>query len=625
MTIDINEKKLSIRSNYRPDIDGLRAFAVVTVIINHFNKDILPGGYLGVDIFFVISGFVITSSLYQRPCNNFKDFISGFYERRIRRIFPALSIFVLVMSIAISLFNPTPNISLRTGLTSLFGLSNLYLFKNATNYFATSTEINVFTHTWSLGVEEQFYILFPFLIYISGFGRQTKKGTRNLFLTVGILTIASLIGFLWLYPKNETAAYFLMPTRLWEMASGCLLFIKLKKRSRITQILEMFPSLLVVTLIIIVMFLPMSLAAGSTVAVVILSAMLIASLKEKSKAYKLFTNKKVVYIGLISYSLYLWHWGILSISRWTIGIHWWTVPFQIGLILSLAITSYKYIEKPLRTKNWFNKRWEFFSIGGGVLVTLSGCLLMLDQPLIGKLFIGSQYNKWNMKVYRVEKKTIFNPRLPTIYLLGDSHIGHYGAVITHLESKKDFNFVMHPQGHGLKLQNKSFDEFILAPVREYKNKFKKGDIIVFSAYIDKYQKPHNWIKQYETIIQKTKNIQMKYVLISPTPSFPEIKVKYRFDCQKEWFRPSWKSSAKCIDQINKKEWFESNNETITKIKRFVSQNPKVSYLDAFSILCPDTYCKNLDQNVPMYIDQNHLSSYGAMKISNTFETMIRTK
>ena len=106
---------------------------------------------------------------------------------------------------------------------------------------------------------------------------------------------------------------------------------------------------------------------------------------------------------------------------------------------------------------------------------------------------------------------------------------------------------------------------------------------------------------------------MKYVLISPTPSFPEIKVKYRFDCQKEWFRPSWKSSTKCIDQINKKEWFESNNETITKIKNFVSQNTKVFYLDAFSILCPDTYCKNYDQNVPMYIDDNHLSSYGAMK------------
>ena len=221
----IKENNLSVKNRYRPEIDGLRAFAVVAVIINHFNKEILPNGYLGVDIFFVISGFVITSSLYQRPSKNFKDFISGFYERRIKRLVPALSVFVLITSIAICLFNPFAGTSLKTGLSSLFGLSNIYLFQVSTDYFARSTDLNVFTHTWSLGVEEQFYILFPFLIWFSGFGRQTKNGSRNLFLAVGSLAIASLISFLYLYPINQPAAYFLMPTRFWEMASGCLLFI----------------------------------------------------------------------------------------------------------------------------------------------------------------------------------------------------------------------------------------------------------------------------------------------------------------------------------------------------------------------------------------------------------------
>jgi peptidoglycan/LPS O-acetylase OafA/YrhL len=156
MSLDIKENNLSLKSRYRPEIDGLRAFAVVAVIVNHFNKEILPNGYLGVDIFFVISGFVITSSLYQRPSKNFKDFISGFYERRIKRLVPALSVYVLTTSIAICLFNPKPYLSLWTGLTSLFGLSNLYLLDKATDYFAQSTELNIFTHTWSLGVEEQF-------------------------------------------------------------------------------------------------------------------------------------------------------------------------------------------------------------------------------------------------------------------------------------------------------------------------------------------------------------------------------------------------------------------------------------------------------------------------------------
>ena len=149
MSIKIKENNSSIQSLYRPEIDGLRAFAVIAVIINHFNKEILPNGYLGVDIFFVISGFVITSSIHNRPSNNFKEFIFGFYERRIKRLIPALSLFVLFMSFAICFFNPNPIPSLKTGMASLFGLSNIYLINQSIDYFAESTELNVITHTRS--------------------------------------------------------------------------------------------------------------------------------------------------------------------------------------------------------------------------------------------------------------------------------------------------------------------------------------------------------------------------------------------------------------------------------------------------------------------------------------------
>ena len=391
---------LEVKGSYRPEIDGLRAFAIFTVILNHFNKDILPGGYLGVDIFFVISGYVITSSLSGRFSLNFRDFISGFYERRIKRLVPALSFFVLIASIFICLVNASPGTSLKTGVTALFGVSNLYLLMQSIDYFAQSTQLNIFTHTWSLGVEEQFYFLFPVLIWVTGFGRQTKNGYRNLFLVVLVLTIISLIGFIYIYSVNQSAAYFLMPTRFWEMASGCLIFLGFRKNSSIHKFVKSVPSFLVLALIFGIMYLPNSLAIFSTCSVVFLSSVLIATLKKDTAAFNVLVNPNIVYIGHLSYSLYLWHWAVLSISRWTIGIHLWSVPFQILLIFSLAKVSYKFIETPLRKGKWFKDRWKTFLIMGGIVASSIGGLIFLGKSrIIGSI---SRY----LGIIELDNKTI---------------------------------------------------------------------------------------------------------------------------------------------------------------------------------------------------------------------------
>ena len=505
-------------SKYRPEIDGLRAFAVVAVIINHFNKDLLPSGYLGVDIFFVISGYVITASLAGRESKNFLDFLTGFYERRIKRLVPALVVFVLVTSVLISFFNPDPGGALEIGWKSLFGVSNISLYGSSTDYFAQSTELNPFTHTWSLGVEEQFYLLFPFLIWFSGFGQQTAKGARNLFFWVGALTIASLIGFIYLYRVNQPAAYFLMPPRFWEMAAGCLLFIGFQKRARIEQVLEQVPPLLVVAAMVGVMFLPVSRAVPATIGVVALSAVLIASLKKGTVAYKFFTLEKVVFIGLISYSLYLWHWTVLSISRWTIGIHWWSVPIQAALMVLLAIGSYRCVETPLRNLKWSIKRWKTL-LAGAILVTLAAIFnAMLGKYIAPHLWTGGDLVPIRYKQYKgIEKDlgagicNIFSETTKatllsvqcgvhsseaarTIYNFGDSHAERFAPYANLLARRNGINSInvwgnscLFPQAvrsaytHPA-MEGKDCYEISGVLQRQLEQKMVKGDILLVSVF-----------------------------------------------------------------------------------------------------------------------------------------------
>ena len=654
MPRDIKKNHLSLHSRYRPEIDGLRAFAVVAVIINHFNKEILPNGYLGVDIFFVISGFVITSSLYQRPSKNFKDFISGFYERRIKRLVPALSVFVLIMSIAICLFNQFPGASLWTGITSLFGLSNLYLLKESTDYFAQATELNVFAHTWSLGVEEQFYFLFPCLIWLSGFGRQTNNGNRNLFLIVVALTIASLIGFIYLYRLNQPAAYFLMPTRFWEMASGCLLFIGCHQRKSIEQFLGKIPPLFILLLISGVMYLPMSLAIVSTVSVVSLSALLIASLKKGTAAHKFFTNSRVVYIGLISYSLYLWHWGVLSISRWTIGIHWWSVPFQVVLMFGLAVTSYQWIETPLRKGNWFRKRWKTFVAGGGVLITLSSGLIALGNPLKGQLYLGDKSKTLRPKFIRSEKCLenimskgtlcyfIENNSKKTLWLLGDSHARPLSLVGEELANTLGMNLklysvqattfppVMKYRKYEKANDLQKLDDFKFIEKELYKQ-IKIGDIILLSMRMPYhfggtyYQYPpsdfvfiredgsfasqenhfDDWITSVINLANMAQKRNAKVIIQTPSPEWEE---ELNNSCTKnEWFNIFQKKNC----QIESKFFIDEDtglySHIFENLNRLASSHENIYFFDIYKVICPESICSFTKNGVVIYDDDDHLS------------------
>ena len=182
---------------YRADIDGLRAVAVLAVIASHLPERFLPSGFLGVDVFFAISGFVVTASLMGQRRTQLSHLYIGFLARRVKRLLPALSVCVAVTALVVLATDPFPRHSIQTGLAALFGFANIMLFFFELDYFSPSSIFNAFTHTWSLGVEEQFYVVFPMFTWLFYFrtNRDSFKALAGAMIVGGLFSVSM---FAWL-------------------------------------------------------------------------------------------------------------------------------------------------------------------------------------------------------------------------------------------------------------------------------------------------------------------------------------------------------------------------------------------------------------------------------------------
>ena len=376
---------------YRRDIDGLRALAVLPVVLFHFDFLGFSGGFVGVDIFFVISGYLITSIIIgDMDLGRFS--FALFYERRIRRIIPAFVVVLAVSSVAaIALFPPKElaQFGLSAAIAAAF-CSNIF-FAFQTNYFTGPDSMMPLLHTWSLGVEEQFYILWPLLLF-AAFRMGSRLAVRVL---VVILAILSLSYSEWGTTSRHAAQlYYLPQSRAWELMLGAMLALGLVPRIGTRWLREALGLLgLGMIAFAVTQFSPTTPFPGLWATIPCLGAMLVIHTGQRrdTAAYGLLSLQPLVFVGLISYSLYLWHWPVIAFAQNYFGRPITLNETLVLILLSFAIAmlSWQYVERPFRfgrQKATISPRLAFLGGFGALgLTAFVGATIYLDGGLQGRL------------------------------------------------------------------------------------------------------------------------------------------------------------------------------------------------------------------------------------------------
>lgn len=421
-------------SSYRPEVDGLRTIAVMAVLIYHaefsFNNSFfLHGGFLGVDIFFVISGYLITSLIIKEYKQTQKFSILNFYDRRVRRLLPALLIVMFTtLPVAWVYLLPTGFVDFAySQLASLFFSSNFYWHFNLQDYGADNALLKPFLHTWSLAVEEQFYFFYPIgLLILFRFFRS---------YTILLLIISVLLSLQFaemLSARNASLSFYMLPSRFWELASGGVLAFLLTEKRAFLQILSLqkiLPSLGLA--LIIYSFWTIEFGnhhpGYSTIIAIVGTLLTIGFSGHGDIITKLLSSRLFVGIGLISYSLYLWHYPIFAFGR-IINEQPELLDISIWFALSflLAYLSYRFIERPFRNGQLNTKQVYSILLCVSLLVIIACLTIKLKAGFPERLppIVASASSSIERTTQCfTPEKCVYNPEQDkSIFMLGDSHM-----------------------------------------------------------------------------------------------------------------------------------------------------------------------------------------------------------
>lgn len=630
--------------NYRADIDGLRAVAVLLVLGYHVFPKLIKGGFVGVDIFFVISGYLITGIILNDLRNNTFSFAT-FFARRIKRIFPVL-LLVLSVSYLAGWFILMPK-EFKELSKHIFGgvafVANFTLWQDS-GYFDVLPELKPLMHLWSLSIEEQFYFIWPLGLYFAW-----KYRARLWLIFIGALLLSFVLNVFYISKKPDTVFYFPF-FRFWELLIGALLALAnfkevVKLNSRVEGYLSWIGALLII--IATCLLDKNSRFPGWWALLPTIGTFLMIVDKSSWLNQKLLASKAFIWVGLISYPLYLWHWPIISYFYFSVGNMAYQVDRYLIIILSFLLSwlTYRFLETPLR----HGKNTKKIIVGliiasttigvvGVVTFKKDGFAIRMEKefenmpielkemltPDYGG-YIGKNWREHSCFLAKGERGSDFkmdcidSGKGPLIWIWGDSHAAAFYSGFKAYQMKKEFRIAQFTASACPPVLNwagninkdcKEINDYIFDQIKKY-----KPETVVLQAawYWDEYD-----AKLVLQTIQALKEIAIKnIVLTGPSPTWKE-KVPANMISYYRIFRKAPKGYTD-FGLIDVEPTLKVDN-LLEKIAR----DNNINFLSLFKSLCQDQACllntHNILSNVTSY-DQGHLSETGALYVIENSENI----
>lgn len=586
---------------YRPAIDGLRALAVLSVFIFHLDHRWLPGGFVGVDVFFVISGYLITSIIL-KDCEAGSFSLATFYQRRIARIFPAFfTVALATLAAAAVVYSPQDFASAGANfVATILSAANLKFMLQG-DYFAISPDAQPFLHYWSLSVEEQFYLFFPLLLPFL-----FKHARRHIVAILAILALGSLLACIVMTPIKPVWAFYLLPTRAWELAAGSLLAVASASAVSTRQRWFWLPplGLLVILLSLVVVREGPTFPGWQAILPVAGTVAVLFPLAASNRtSERWLSNPLLVAIGKVSYSLYLWHWPVFSLVDYQcyLASDFTRLALKVGLSVIATAVSFFLIEGPFRTL--LNRRpLRRLTFAAAALVTVV-CI-----P-VGMAIRKNNYV--NAELADVSKGGLVfpaKPGAPSVLLMGDSNGSMYGKVLKEICSAKGYKLTVISVAAGDPLPGSRGEASPLWDASLACVERERPDVLVLACHwqaklaLDPTRLP--------LALSKLAPQAGRIVVLNQPPILPPSANRARI---RDGERPPF---------VENEDLRLTRTHANVYLKQLVS--PKVSLIDiAGDFELTDGAARFLDdRGRQLYHDSTHLSGYGAERIRPLIEAAI---